>query len=398
MNAVMLFSVTLLAGVLLSGIARRSLLSLVVLFLAAGFLGSLVGAVNVQPNDQKVTQVAEFALVAVLFTDSQKLALHDLRMSARLASRALLIGLPISFAFTSIGSHYIVGLDWASSLLLAATLAPTDPVFASALLGREEVPRRLRRLLNVESGLNDGLALPVVVIMLAVVNSQDVNAALVLGQAGHVVLGATMGAAIAAFAALLERHQSLSPSDKLEPLYALAVVLVIWAVTRASGANEFLGTFAGGVTLVTIAPHLSRAFDRFGELLSELLKLAGVFIFGALISWTFVSEIDWTGWVFAAFVLLAVRPAGMFLATIRSGLTVREFFAASWFGPKGFASAIYALLVLNSGATSASLIFHLAAIIIAVSMIVHSTTDVVVARWFVSESSDVVRLPERRHA
>jgi sodium/hydrogen antiporter len=390
MTALLCFAVTLAVGVLLSGVARRTVLSLVVLFLAAGFVASLLGAIDYQPRDSVVRRLAEFALFGVLFADGQKLSLSELRGSWRLPARAMLIAMPLTFAFTALAAHYLVQLRWNEAFLLGAVLTPTDPVFASALIGHPDVPASLRRALNVESGLNDGLALPAVVILLASVTSGDVSVPVVIGEAA---LGLAVGVAAATAACLIERFERLSPTPKHAPLYALSVALLVLALSSAVSGNEFLAAFAAGVTLVALAPHLARAFERFGELLTEILKLGAVFIFGALISPASIADVGWHGWAFVAFALVAARPVAMLPATLGAGLSRQELIAVSWFGPKGFASVLYGLLVLASGAPDASVMFHLTALIIAASMIAHSSTDIVVAGWFESHEDAEARPP-----
>ena len=120
------------------------------------------GVLDLEAGSPIVSLLAELALFAVLFTDGMRVGWSDLRSAWRLPGRALGWGLPLTLGVTAVAAHYIVGLDWPAALLIGAILAPTDPVFASALVGNDKVPARLRHLLNVESGVNDGLALPFV--------------------------------------------------------------------------------------------------------------------------------------------------------------------------------------------------------------------------------------------
>ena len=163
------FAVVLLIGVLISERASRTIISTAVLFLLAGFvLGEgVLGVLDIRSGHPLVETLAELALFSVLFTDGMRVGLPQLRSAWQLPGRALLLGLPLTLAATAVLAHYVVGLPWLESFLLGAVLAPTDPVFASAIVGREEVPGRLRHLLNVESGVNDGLALPIVLVLLA---------------------------------------------------------------------------------------------------------------------------------------------------------------------------------------------------------------------------------------
>jgi NhaP-type Na+/H+ or K+/H+ antiporter len=376
------FAVVLLAAVLVSALAKRTILSTAVLFLVAGFvLGpDTTGVLDVRADSPIIATLAELALFAVLFTDGMRVGWADLRSAWQLPGRALGWGLPLTLVVTAVAAHYVVGLGWPESLLIGAILAPTDPVFASALVGNDKVPARLRHLLNVESGVNDGLALPFVIVFLAVAAGSD---DLRLGElALEVFLGVVIGVVIPVAAILLERSRLFAASTAYEPLNGLAIGLLVLATAQATHANLFLAGFAAGITVATFGPRQRAAFEHFGENIAELFKLAALLVFGALISLGFLAEISWQGWVFAFLAIFVARPVALGLSFLRSGLGMREQAAAMWFGPKGFASVVYGLLVLESGIAAANDIFHLVALTIVISILLHSSTDVVVARGF----------------
>lgn len=380
------FALLLLAAVLLSSLAHRTILSTAVLFLAGGFVlgDGMLGVVSLTPQDTSVKLLAELALFVVLFTDGMKVGWPQLRSAWRLPGRALGWGMPLTLVITAVAAHYIVGLDWPESLLLGAVLAPTDPVFASALVGNDKVPARLRHLLNVESGVNDGIALPFVMVFLAVsAGSGDLG----LGALGlELLLGLVIGVGVPWLALRLERLRFFSASTRYEPLNAVAIGAVVLALSQAVHGNLFIAAFTAGITVATMGPKQREAFEHFGELAAELLKLAALLVFGALISPAFLGEIHWTGWVFVAVAIFAARPLALWLSFLRAGLNLREQAAAMWFGPKGFASVVYGLIVLESQIAEADLLFHLIAAAIMVSIVLHSSTDIVVARWFDDEA------------
>lgn len=381
MAMVVAFAAVLLAAVLVSGLAHRSVLSTAVVFLVGGFLlgDGMFGVISVHPDDPVIATFAELALFSVLFTDGMKVTARDLRSAQHLPGRALLFGLPLTLALTAVLAHVVAGLPWTQALLIGAVLSPTDPVFASALVGRLEVPYRLRHLLNVESGLNDGLALPIVIVLLAVVDSDPIDG---VHLGSDLLLGVALGIVIPWVAIRLERMRPFESTSFYEPLNAFAIGLLVLGITSVSGANEFLAAFAAGVTVATISPAIQTAFHQFGELVAELLKLAALLLFGALISPAFLAEVPWQGYVFALLALVLARPIALAFALFGSGLPRREWTAAAWFGPKGFASVVYGLLILESGVVNRDELFHLVAIVIAMSIVAHSSTDVLVARWF----------------
>jgi NhaP-type Na+/H+ or K+/H+ antiporter len=313
-----------------------------------------------------------------LFTDGMRVGVRDLTSAWQLPGRALLLGLPLTLLGTALLAHFIIGLPWPEAFLVGAVLSPTDPVFAAALVGREEVPFRLRYLLNVESGFNDGLALPVVLIMLDVLGAAKVG----VGTALELILGVGLGVIVPWGAIRLEQLRFFSVAASYGPLYAFAVGLLVLSLAFLTHANEFLAAFSAGVTVVTLSTDLRDQFHQFGELITELLKLASLLVFGALISPQFLGEIPLTGYVFALVALVAVRPVALGLALFGSHLNWHEWVAAAWFGPKGFASVVFGLLILQTGVAGGEQLFHLVALVIAGSIIAHSSTDVLVARWF----------------
>jgi NhaP-type Na+/H+ or K+/H+ antiporter len=378
---VLVFGLTLLVAVLISELSARSVVSTAVLFLVTGFVlgDGVLGLLSLDAGDPKVAVLTELALFSVLFTEGMRIGVKDLVSAWRLPGRALLLGLPLTLAATALLAHAVAGLPWAEALLLGAVLSPTDPVFAAALVGRPEVPRRIRHLLNVESGVNDGLALPVVLAMLTVVSDDRVTFAATLGKAAF---GIAIGVGVPWIALRLEGSRFFQAGRFYKPLNAFAIGVIVLGLASLTHANEFLAAFAAGVTVMTVSPEFREAFQEFGELLTELLKLGTLLVVGALVSPRFLAEISSSGYLFALLVLVAVRPFALGIALTRSGLTWREWAAVSWFGPRGFASMFYALLILRAGIARGDEIFHLTVVVVAASIFAHSSTDVLVARWF----------------
>jgi NhaP-type Na+/H+ or K+/H+ antiporter len=377
----LVFAGALLLAVLISARAHRTVLSTAVLFLVVGIAagdGSL-GLIRLQADDPIVYGLAQAALFAVLFTDGMRVGWADLRTAWRLPGRALLLGMPLTMALTAALAWWLTDLGLVQCLLLGAVLAPTDPVFAAALVGNRRVPQRLRQMLNVESGLNDGLALPFVIILLEVASHEELH---IGGLLLELLLGVVIGVAVPWLVLRLERSRVFESSDEYVAITAVAIALLVLGLCALTQANLFLAAFTAGITVATHGAREAQAFRGLGDLVAELLKLAALLVFGLLISPPFLAEIPFAGWVFAVLALVLARPVALLASFARSGLGGREQAAAMWFGPKGFASVVYGLLVLRSGVDSADTLFHLIALTITLSIIAHSSTDVVVARAF----------------
>lgn len=394
MTLVLAYGIVLLISVSLSGVAARTVLSTALLFLLAGALigpGGF-GLVSIDAGDPIVALLADVALFTVLFTDGQRANLPALRENWTLSGRALGLGMPLTMFGIALPAHFLGGLDWATALLIGAILSPTDPVFASALVGRSDIPVRLRRLLNVESGLNDGLALPFVLIFLATAQHAESHVTEVLAE---LALGLVFGIVIAALVALAWRWPILTAEPRLQPLGPVAIAIVVYAGCHLTHANPYLAAFAAGSTLATLDHVAAKRFEPLGDELAELTKFAALLVFGALITPERLSHLGWQGWLLAALAIVVVRPAAMLLSLMRTPMPRSERLTAAWFGPKGFASVVYGLLALQSGIPDAELVFDVVAVTIAISIVLHSSTDVPIARMLRIEPPD--NLPSGQH-
>jgi NhaP-type Na+/H+ or K+/H+ antiporter len=381
---ILAFGLVLGIAALLSQRANNTVLSTSVMFLAAGFLigpGGL-SLVPVKVGDEVIQGFAEVALFTILFVDGTHLPVKELSAAWRLPGRALLWGMPLTMGVIALAGHVLLSMNWAQALLVGAILSPTDPVFVAAILEHEAVPLKLRRLLSVESGLNDGLALPAVVIFLAVAGNSEVRPLRILLAAAA---GALLGVVIPASFVWLERSRFFAATRSYRPLVGLAVGTVLLGLTRLSGTNEFLAAYAGGITLATLGQEFASAIRDVFAPIAEALKLATLLLFGATLSVQGLLAPGMPGLLFAIAALLAARPLALFFALRGSGLTRKEWLAAAWFGPKGFASLLYALLMLHSAVPGRVALFQAVALVIVLSIIAHSSTDVAVARVFCEE-------------
>lgn len=384
MTALLIFAITLFLALLVSDLADRSVLSTAVLFLGAGFLVG-PGMLNFLPlthHSPIVRHLAELALFSVLFTDGMRAAICDLVEAWQLPGRALLLGMPLTLLATALLAYFFADVSWIEALLLGAILCPTDPVFAAAIVGKKEIPARLKSLLNIESGVNDGLALPLVLICLSVIGDYEAGYA---GLALELFIGIAIGIAIPWIACSLRRAYFLGVAKSYEPLFAVAIGLLVLATASILHGNIYLAAFAAGVTVASTRPALRDEFHQFGELITELLKLATLLVFGALISPEFFRDLHALDYLFAALALVLARPAAMLISLWRSELGWRERLTASWFGPKGFASVVYGLLLFERNVPHAARLFQLIALVIAGSIVAHSSTDTLLARWFVTD-------------
>ncbi|AXE24058.1 sodium:proton antiporter [Streptomyces globosus] len=385
MVLVAVFGVALLIAVLLSGLAARTVLSTSLLFLLGGALVSdgFLGLIHITAESEIVGVTADLALFAVLFTDGMHVSFPKLRENWKNPARALGLGMPLAMVGMALVTHYLVGLDWTTSFLVGAVLAPTDPVFASAIVGRKEVPPKLRQLLNVESGINDGLALPVVLLLIAAAGPTSGQAEASPGMIGlELALGLVFGIVLPLAVTALVRFRLLTAEPKLQPLLPLATGIILYGLCHLTHANPYLAAFAAGAVFTAVSPEAKAAFEPLGEALAELAKFAGLLVFGALLTPQLFGDLSLGGYVTVVLAIVLIRPASLLLSLIGTGFERRQKLVAAWFGPKGFASVVYGLLVLQAGIPQGEQAYTLIAVCIAFSIIAHSSTDVPIARLF----------------
>jgi NhaP-type Na+/H+ or K+/H+ antiporter len=386
--ALLVIGALLLAAAALSGWLRGTVLSISVLSVGAGIVLAQLDVVEVDPAAKSVLFVVELALVLTLFADGLVVEDELLRVHWTPAALALVVAMPLTLVLVALAaSGLFPTLTWQESLLLGAVLSPTDPVVTSAVVTEERVPATVRHTLNLESGLNDGLALPFVLFFLALATGAESAGTEALKLSGEALAGAGVGIALAIGAAwLFERLPRGGIEHKYVGIYALALAFLAFGIAEVSGwANGLIAVFVGGIAFAVVRHSLPGEYLEFNETLSALFQVITFTMFGALIVAT-----GWDGStprlvVFIAFVLLVARPVAVLCAFAFIEMPTPHKLFIAWFGPKGVASMLFALLVLSSTDAHRTLVFDVASFTIITSIVVHGLTDTVGAnvlvRW-----------------
>ena len=381
------FGVLLVFGALVSGLARRSFLSLTAAFVVAGFVlgkGGL-GILELDAGSEFVQGLAVVALILILFRDGLDVDEEMLQDAWHLPLRKLALAMPLTCILIAVLTHVITDLTWSESFLVGALLSPTDPVLSSAVVTNPRVPRVIRHSLNLESGLNDGLALPAVLAFAAAASADSdfVWWQFVLQDVGF---GLATGLLVAYLTArLMPRHTALggSISAHQKALYALGVAFVAYGVAvLPPEGNGFVSVFVAAITLGILRPDVSECFEARSEDVIEVVKLGVFLVFGAIFTFDTLFQDGWIAPAIAAFTLLVARPVSIFVAllgTTKVNTAGKAFMA--WFGPKGVATMTFALFVLGSGGPSGESIAAIAALTVFVSIIAHGLTDQPGAEW-----------------
>jgi NhaP-type Na+/H+ or K+/H+ antiporter len=241
--------------------------------------------------------------------------------------------------------------------------------------------------LNIESGLNDGLALPAVLVLTGLAGGSPAGwstglVPLLLEVAAGVALGIGLPLLVNQFL----RLPGVGAEPHLLPLGPLAVAILLYGACLMLHANQFLAAFVAGSTVATVRPAASEAFRRTGELVSEMAKGAALLTFASLVDVAVLDAAGVVGVVFALGVVAVSRPAPVLAALSATRLAMRDRMAIAWFGPKGFASVAYAVIVAFSGMSSSSTVVDLVTVTVLLSVVAHSSTDVAVAGWLARHS------------
>jgi len=258
-------------------------------------------------------------------------------------------------------------------------VAPTDAALGTAVMLDRRVPGRIRRVLNVESGLNDGIATPFVGIFLAgAAASEDVHGAGGVGAAAVDLLGgAALGIGIGLLAAVLMRLAAARgySAPAFRPLTPLAVALVAYAGTVQVGANGFIAAFVAGMAFGSLVPPDLEPTIEFANVVGELLSVIMWFLVGAAMLVPAVQNAEWQDVVFAALALTVVRMLPVAIACAGLGLDRRTVAFIGWFGPRGLASVIFALLAFDTlRAADGNRMLAAVTITVVLSVVAHGVT------------------------
>ena len=396
-TAVLLFGALLVVGALVSGIAHRSFLSLAALFVVAGFVLGRGGldVLHLEPGSGFVADLAIVALVVILFRDGLEVEAEMLQRAWHLPFRKLVLAMPLTAVIVALATRALTDLGWTECFLLGALLSPTDPVLSSSVVTNPRVPRLVRHSLNLESGMNDGLALPAVLAFTAALVGSGANGEpfvwwrFVLQD---VSVGAIIGLVVAFSAArLMPRTHRLQEGipDHQKSLYALGTAFVAYgvAVGLPTEGNGLIAVFVCAIALGILRPDLRATFEHRADDIVEIAKLGVFVVFGSLLTFDGLFGDGWAAVGIVAVTLLLARTVAIWIALIGTGVATRLKAFMAWFGPKGVATMTFSLLVLSSDFPSAERIFNLAALCVFTSVIVHGLTDTPGSEWLARQEA-----------
>jgi NhaP-type Na+/H+ or K+/H+ antiporter len=351
-----------------------------IIFVLAGLLlthGPLA-VLGVAPSNELIKELAEFTLALVLFSDASRVGLHELRVDAGLYVRLLGVALPLTIGLGTVLALALAGTNIWLALLVGAALAPTDAALGAGMIASPVVPARIRRLINVESGLNDGIATPFVSVALAGAATGGQIAGHGPGAAvAELAVGVIVGVAAGGVGGLLvnaaRRRGWVAEGFAGSAVLALAVCAYASAV--AVGGNGFIAAFVGGLAFGTAGGRRGEPLVPFVEETGALVSLLVWLAFGAVALVPAMKMLTWPMVLYAILSLTVVRmvPVAVALAGARLGWATVSLVA--WFGPRGLASVVFALLALEElGGPAAGPAVAVITFTVLLSVVLHGVT------------------------
>ncbi|MEM1249558.1 MAG: cation:proton antiporter [Acidobacteriota bacterium] len=380
LHAIAVVAALVFAFALISKRAADGVLTPPMFFTGAGLLLGSAGLslLHLDVDTMGVQLLAEATLIFVLFVDAAKVDPRRLRREYSLPLRLLALGMPLQIALgTLLAKALFSDLSWWQAGLISSILAPTDAALGQAVVSSPRVPESLRQTLSVESGLNDGIALPIVTIFLA--TCLTLEAALPASHwidftARQIGFGTLVGVAVGALGALLlnAAQKRKWMTHGLSHVATLALAVLSYALAHSLEGNGFIAAFVAGFSFGCSTRQDKEHLFGFAEEEGELLTLVTFLVFGVALLPSALSSAPPLAWLYAAFSLTAVRMLPVALALLGTELDSRSRLFVGWFGPRGLASILFALLVVEaSGVKNGELIVSVVLITVLASVFAH---------------------------
>ena len=361
-------------------------------FAGAGVLIALLfrNFIEAEFAKEALELVAELTLVIVLFIDASRINLPLLFREHKIPVRLLGISLPLTILLGAVVAGFLFGefSIWEAAVL-AAILAPTDAALGQAVVSMPIVPVRIRQSLNVESGLNDGIVLPLVMLFaaLASVGEGTEQSSWFVYWLMQVTLGPLVGVVVGFGGGYLLRasKQRGLINENFLRLSGVAVALVAWAGAIQVGGNGFIAAFVGGMSISGFANSIGEPIRDFGEAEGQLFGLATFLLFGMIVLIPAIENADASSYIYAGLSLTLVRMIPTALSLIGLKLKPSTVLFLSWFGPRGLASLLFALLVIGEfNLPHGEQILTISVLTVVFSIIAHGITAVPGARLYAS--------------
>jgi sodium/hydrogen antiporter len=401
--ALAVIALTLLAFAAISGRIAGTPITAAMVFTAVGLLvgSEALGLVELAPAGETVKLLAEATLAMVLFADASRIDVRVLRAELSVPARLLGIGLPLTLlAGFVIALVVLPELLWAEALLLAVILAPTDAALGQAVVTLTRLPSRVRQGLNVESGLNDGICVPLFWIVLAIAQAESgaigdgAAVRLVFEQIGYGILAGVLAGIAAASIVVIAGGRGLLGGSWLQ-VVPLAAAGLAFGIADPIGGSGFIAAFVGGFVFGALRRRTGGEVTHLIEEVGEVFSAVTFIVFGAVLLGPVLGDVTWSIALYTVLSLTIVRMVPVGIAMIGTGARRPTLAFLGWFGPRGLASIVFAVLVLEEGGLPHDdLILVTTYVAIGLSVLAHGLTAAPLAdryaSWFESHPREAL--------
>ena len=380
-----IIGVVIIISALLSGLIDRSGLPQVAVFLALGAaLGPFgLSLLNISIDSAALRVVAVLSLALVLFTDAVSLNIGLVRRQVGLAFRLLGPGTLLTAALIGLAAWRLLGLSIPAAAILGAALASTDPVLLRGLLRRRDIPEDARQPLQLESGLNDAVLLPIVLVALVFLQQEDPLSSTTFGKLALDLFILAPGAGVLigliGVGALDLIRKRVGIRRDYESLYSLGVAFTAFAAAESVHGSGFVAAFAAGITIAVLDVELCDCFVEYGAVTAEMLLLFTFVLLGGSLIWSAFTVISGTTLLFTAFAVLIRTPVYL-LSLVGSKVDTRGRLLIAWFGPRGLSSLLLILLPVFAGVPGSDRLLAICSLVVLVSVVLHGGSPMLLAR------------------
>jgi len=370
-----------------------------IVFVALGMLASSSALGVIEVGSGEVTTVVDilfqFTLVLVLFTDAASLQFSSWRKDADLPSRLLGIGLPLTIAIGAVTAALLfTDLSFWEAAIIGAIIAPTDAALGQAVISNQRVPARIRQALDVESGLNDGVSLPFVIIFAGLAaESTTVRAFETFIREIGVAVAVGLVVGIAAGWLLDRAAKAAWMGAAWSGIAVVAIASIAFIIADEGGGSGFIATFVAGLAYGTVTRGKIKPNDLLAADLGLVLVQISFLFFGALILVPALENLTWQIALMAVLALTVARIVPVAISMIGTGLAWPSLLYVGWFGPRGLATIVFtALVVTSTDLSGIETITTVAAITVGLSVLAHGATSYAgsqkYADWYEAQDTD----------
>jgi NhaP-type Na+/H+ or K+/H+ antiporter len=388
---------------LVSGRVQKTIVSPPMIFVLFGLLMSnrVLGLIEVSAENEFIHTLAELTLVLVLFTDASRIDLRVLRREHNFPIRLISIGMPLTMVTGALLAALIFKtLTLWEAFVLGVILAPTDAALGQAVIGLPKVPVRIRQTLNIESGLNDGIALPFLLFFLSIAgaaNQTEPAGYWVRFVLMQILLGPLVGIMVGYLGGKLVARGTRAGwiTHSFQDLSALGLSVLAFSLAEVVGGNGFIAAFAAGLILGNSSRAICTCLFDFGESEGQLLTLLTLMVYGAVMVLPALDHINGPIVLYSILSLTVVRVLPVAISLIGVRLQWDSILFLGWFGPRGIASILYGLLVLGKvNIDGRGEIFAITITTVLLSIFAHGLTALPGANWYAARTEKMKEEPD----